>query len=439
MQRKIVLLFFSVVSATSLILLSVSNIYAADNYELLVAQGIQRINEEKYSEALEFLEKALELSPEDPEATYYSAITFSRLNELERAEELFLKILKDDKSATNVYYELGFIYYVKASCAKSNDYLSKFISRSDDESLKNYAGHLIEDCYDTEKADKEEKSYKLNITVGGQYDDNVTIEPENPVKPADRKSDGKIIAYLTTAATLFKKGVISLKADYNFYQSIHFDLNDFNVHYHKITPALEIDISNTIKPTVGYSYEHTLFGGERYSGVNTFFTNLNIKESEYLSTDVIYKYRDLRYEDSELFETNSIRTGYQNTIGVMQDFHINRLSGDVYYFSEHNRADEEYWSFNGYKLGAELVYQIISPMYLTIVGEYSENRYRDDYLGSLEKRFDKMQHYTVVLTYKISRRMNIYFSEDYSINDSNLSDFEYKRNIAGIFLTVAVL
>ncbi len=127
----------------------------AQSYELYTAQGIQKINEEKFDEALELLKKALELSPENPEATYYTAIAYSRLGNYKEAEELFFKTLELDETALNVYLELGRIYYIKSQCDKTAIYLSKFTSRSDNELAKGYAMRLIDNCKEETKEETE--------------------------------------------------------------------------------------------------------------------------------------------------------------------------------------------------------------------------------------------------------------------------------------------
>lgn len=439
MKRKRLYSCFSVFVAILILIFSAAGSYAAENnYELYIAQGMEKINDRQYSEALELLQKALEMAPEDTEAIYYTAIVYTRLGELDKAEELFLKIVNIG-TVPNVNFELGRIYYVKSECDKSGDYLKKFISASDDESLIEYSNNLIKDCSVTDEASEEEK-YRFNITTGIQHDDNVTVEPKNPIVPEDsRKSDGMVLAYLDAGAELFNKGSIKLKVDYSLYHNFHFDLNDYDVLYHKLTPSIEIELTDTVGSTVGYAYEHTVFGGERYSRVNTFFTNINIKEGKDLSTEVIYEYRDLDYDDTDLFASNSIRTGHQNLVGVMQNFKIKEVIANVYYYNDNTSADVDYWASRGYRLGAGFIYQVTEPLYVTVSGQYSEDRYRDDFPGFTEERRDKTQQYSIVLTYSLTDKITIYLTDDYTSNDSNLNTFEYDRNVIGLLLTIALL
>jgi len=428
--------YFRLLLLIVLLFFVISPLHAgAEDYDLYIAQGIEKINQGKMKDALEFLKKALELSPENPEATYYTGVAHSRVGSYKEAEGLFLKTLQLDETALDVYLELGRLYYLTSRCDKAEDSLSLFIERSEDKALTGYATRLIEGC----TGEAEEKPYELNITLGGQYDSNVIIEPENPIVRADKKSDFRAIVYLTAGATPLDGRLIRLNVDYNFYQSLHSDLSDFNVQYHKITPELEIVLSDIIKPSAGYSLEYTLFGGELYGRIHTYYGKVTVKEGEKLSTEAIYEYRDQNYWNSDLYQSNSIRSGYKNTIGIRQNFYLNRLTGDVYYFNDSNKAREDYWAFNGYRTGARLLYKITSPLYVNISGEYNRRKYRDDYPGFQESRLDKMQQYSIGLTYLISKRISISVTENYTINSSNLDIFDYKRSITGIFLRAGVL
>ncbi len=406
----------------------------AEDYELYIAEGIQKINQGRTEDAIVILKKALKLSPESPEAAYYAGIAYSRNGNYKEAEGLFLRALQLDETSANAYLELGRIYYVTSRCDELEELFSEFTDHSENNVLKGKAARLVDGC----RKKAEEKLYRINVSAGSQYDSNVILEPSNPPVTAERKSDIRTVLYVTSGAVLLKDSVIDLTLDYNFYQSLHINLNEFNVQYHKITPALEMTFSDTIRSSAGCSLEYTLLGSDLYSRFRTFYGKFSVRESEKLTADIIYEYGSHKYWDSDIFKTNSIRSGYRNTVGVKQNFYLKRLKGEIYYFSDFNRAKEGYWAFNGQRLGAEVAYRISPPLHINVSGEYSERRYRDDFPGFQEKRLDRMQQYSLRLTYVASDRMNASITESYIVNDSNLGVFDYRRNITGIFLTIGL-
>ncbi len=434
MRRELALLEspVGVLSVVLFLFLFPLHLYAG-THELYLARGIEKMNEGRMEDALRLLEEALRLSPDDPETTYYAGVAHARVGNHGKAEELFLKTLSLDGSAVEAYLELGRLYYVTSRCEKAVEYLSRYTALSEDEPLKEYARRLINGC------GREERPYRLDIYTGLQYDSNVILEPSNPPVEADKKADGRAVFHLKAGAVPLKGDRAALKLDYSFYQSIHFDLNDFNVHYHKIAPAVEVALTEALSLSAGYSLEYTLFGGDRYSRVHTYHGGLALMKGRRCYTEAIYEYRDHKYWDTEIYRTNSERTGYLTSIGLRQNFLSGRLKGKVYLFSDRDRTEREYWDYDGYRFGAEVLYRVSSPLYLSLSGEFNRRRYRDDYPGYGERRLDRMQQYSLALTYLLSGRMSVSVTESYTVNDSNIGIFDYRRSITGVFLRVGVL
>jgi hypothetical protein len=231
---------------------------------------------------------------------------------------------------------LAVFYYLTSRCDKAEEFFSRFIALSKEEEMKRYASDLIKSC----KEEVKEKPYRIGMTIGYQYDSNVMVEPSNPVVREERKSDFRAVFFLDAGATLFKSQVVQLAVDYNFYQSIQMHLNDFNIHYHQIAPRLEIALSDKVIPSVGYSLEYELMGGDLYARVHTYYGEVTVKEGEKLSTEALYEYFDLKYWDSDVFSANSERSGYQNTVGVKQKFYLRSVTGTLYFFGDFGDGGE---------------------------------------------------------------------------------------------------
>ena len=408
----------------------------AEDYELYIAMGIQRLSEGKTEDAIALLEKALQIAPENTEASYYAAIAYSRAGRYKEAEALFSEAMQADGNAVTPYLELGNVYYMTSRCDKAEEFLSRFINLSDNPDLQKYAAGLIETCG---KA-REGRPFRLSVTTGYQYDNNVILEPSNPTdSEEDKKADSRALVYITSGASLWEKGAVKLKVDYNFYQSLHSQLDDYDLHYHKIRPLMEIYLSDMFRPSAGYSLEYIVLGGDRYSRVSTYFGKFATQLNRELSVEAVYEYKDEKYLYSDSFQTNPSRTGFQNTMGIRQIYNLGNLSGEIYSIGDFKRAEKKYWAFNGYRTGAEVDYEIISPLSVIISGEVNIRHYRDDFPGFQKKRFDKMHQFSLMLTYMISERVAVSITDTHIVNDSNLQNYDYKRNIMGIFLTGGLL
>ncbi len=402
--------------------------------DLYIAQGITKVNEGNYKEAIELFNRALVISPNNSEATYYAGLAYARDGQYMKAEGLLLKTLDLDETATDAYLQLGSIYYERSHCDEAEEYLSRYMNLATDVELRNYASGLIESCEEK----KLERPYHINLITGIEQDSNVILEPDNPPDEEERKSDIRGVVYVAAGVTPIKTGNLNLSVDYTLYQSAHAHLSNFNVQYHKIEPHINVTLWDFLTPEAGYSLEYIFFGDEDYSRVHTGYGKLTLQEGKHLATEAVYEYRDNRYWDTELFEENSIRSGFQNTLGLRQHFSFDRLSGNLFFLGDYERTDTKYWDYNGFRTGAELLYSF-SSWYLSLSGEYNERRYRDDFPDFDERRSDEMQLYTVGITYLFSEKAGLTLSESYTINDSNLDIFKYRRNIVGLFLSLGIL
>jgi hypothetical protein len=346
-----------------------------------------------------------------------------------------MKINKEDERAGNVYFELGRLHFTKGNCRKAVSYLTKFKSRTKDASSKNYAIDLIDDCLDRTG----EKPYRVDVTLGYQNDTNVILEPNNPSATADRKDDGRVLGMITAGARLYENDTVNVRADYNLYQSVHFDLSDYDVHYQKISPSIELNVMDSVTTSAGYSLEWMIFDNEEYGVVHMYFAKLNIAESESLSTDGIYEYSDIKYWNTPNFSDNSDRTGRKNSVGVQQNFAQDKLTADIHFFYDDKKAAEDWWAYEGYRVGAAVSYDIIDPLRVNVKADFHDRDHREDFPAYAETRQDRMQQYSISFQYAITEKLTATLSGSYTLNDSNISDYHYERNIVGFMLTYGVI
>lgn len=443
MRKTPDLLTYICLVLSGIIFFSTPLLHASDDYEIYVAKGIQKINKGQYHGAVEMLEKASGLAPDDPEVVYYSAVAYSRTGNYEKAKKLFLRILEDDPSALNAYLEIGRIYYIQSECVKADEYLSNLISLTEDPALKRYAESMIGDCSEKETV-KEERDFDLSITLGGQYDSNVILESDNPsvVTTRERKSDSRLIAYLSAGAKMYEDSTLRLDVDYSLYLSKHTHLDDLNVQYHKISPKIEIlNFPGMIVPMLGYSFEYTQLGSDHYSNRHGVFGGVVIKEGEGFSTDISYKFTKSNLFDSGMYATNSLRTGDEKTVEVAQKFVLKKVRFNINYSMASNEASVGYWDYDSDKAGAEVSYAVTSPVKLnmTFSANHHVNRYKSDYPGFGYSRSDKLNQYNVMLTCLGFKNAAVTLMNSYSTNKSNINLFDYDRNIISLFLTMRVL
>lgn len=89
----------------------------------------------KIQEALEFLEKARDLDPMEKETYYNLGSAYSMLEDYEKAEDSFKKVILINKKDGQVYFHLGNIKFLQDSIEKGVEYYNKAVANGFDEAI----------------------------------------------------------------------------------------------------------------------------------------------------------------------------------------------------------------------------------------------------------------------------------------------------------------
>jgi len=403
---------------------------------ILVAKGIEKIQSRAFDEAIDLLSQALALNPDDPEAHYFMGYACVRLGRYEKAEKYLLTSLEKDPSATEAYFELGVLASHLARCEQAKKYFSLFSDRSTDETLKQAAEDFLKGCG---KGVDQERMFRLNVSLGGQYDTNVILEPSNPQRAGGDKSDFRGLLFLSAGATPLRNEVASIHVDYDLYQSAHTDQNDFNLTYNRLSPTVDFFPMENLEPSVGYVFEHSFLKWDSYGMAHKVFARVRVLEGERFSTTGSYEYANVRYWDTDLFPSNEDRSGHRNTVECRQRFETERVDFDLVGSGDLERARRGFWSYNGFRLGAASGIRLLPSLHLGLDAGYTERRYRADDPTANRGRHDRAFDGTVMITYLLTDKIGITVSNNTTVNDSNISRYKYQRNVTGIFVTVGIL
>jgi len=403
--------------------------------EQLVAQGIKALNEGHPGTALPLLLRAIELSPDNSEATYWAGIAAAHIDQPGQAEALFKKTLALDEDAVAAGLELIRFYSLTGRCDRARELYQEVIEPAQDPGLRNQAATLMHAC----PPPAADRPLHLGVTLGAQYDSNVLLEPSNPPQSAKDKSDLRAIINVAADARLLRNPYATLKGTYGLYQSLHDEISDFNVHQQKVGVDLDLTVSKWLLPSTGYAFRYAFFGGDKYSQLHTYYGKLKFVEPYGLSTELRYEYTDHHYFDTDLFTSNSIRTGTLHAAGITQRISSARGFASVYYFNEWNQAEVDYWDYHGYQLGVKGVFGISESVYLSAGGEFRKNEYQDPFPTSTESRIDEDQLYSIGAHYLLSKKLKVSVTNTYIENRSNLDLFDYRRNIFGLYFTAGIL
>lgn len=303
-------------------------------------------------------------------------------------------------------------------------------------------GAASDDC---RKADediqnfKPQKPWSFNIAVGTQYDSNVILSPDGNLLPSDisRKSDWREVVDITTGYNIISNEKFQWTVGYGVYQSFQNKLSDFNVTSQKFDTTGLATVTPYLKVGLKYYFEYVLMGGDQFNQANNVAPAMVVSPFKKFPTVIEYRYKDSDYKDADHFAGNEERSGNNKMVGLTQ--HLPVLPNLKTYLNiaqDEDNNKQDFLSYRGRKIKAEVHYDLPKEILMTVKGEYYKRDYRgvDPEIG--KKRKDELYAFDVVLSRKLFKKLGLtlnlgYF---YSKNSSNSDAYDYKRSITSLFL-----
>jgi len=403
-------------------------------YEIAIAKAVSKIESEDFDGARSILRDILKTKPDDERATLYLGIAMSRSGHRD-AEGVLKKALLLNPHNPRTNLELGIYYYNRGTLGEARDYFDNTIQLAPDSA---YAKTAVEYL----KLAKEEvvaKRWSVDWSVGGMYDSNVVLgSGDNPLPEGiTRKSDWAAVFYLKGKYNLFSQRKLKGSASYSFYQSFYAKLADFNVTSNKFDVRLAYHVTENLILKGDYWFDYVLVGENTYNYAHNLSPILVIVEGGGYATELHYIYRDAEYKDSDNFQDNSLRTGFNNLFKIMQNVPISDAAIlRVGYSYDVDNAQVDYWSYKGNKGLAELKFRLPYRIFIDISGDYYDKDYDGIYPGTGTERHDKIWTGTFSGTKFLSDRFSLSLGVYYTNNKSNIDFFDYDRIIPSLYVNV---
>lgn len=399
-------------------------------YETAMTKGTFAVETGDYASAIGQFKKALEIKPNDKAALLSLGIAFSRAGDLVKAAEALRGALSIDPSDQRIRYELGIVLFKRGEREAAREHFSAVAELAVDEELKLAAKSRL----DRIAAREGEKKLSLTLQGGLQYDSNVILDPRNPaVPPREKKSDSRAVVTVDGKYSFADRGAFSAEAEYLFYQSLHFNLEDLNIQQHNLGLAARSAVSGKSLIGLSYSFSYSGVGGDHYSTVHAVRPALDMKLSPQSLTKLQLGYESKRFFNSAVFTGNADRTATNIAAGVTHTAMLTGKTGlALGYAYDSDDADADAWDSAGHRGSLRL--QSDTRLFTALVtASFTDRKYDAASSPLTPRRHDQTQEYSVGLSRNIAKTIRLNLSDTYTLNDSNLAQYEYTRNIIGLF------
>ncbi|MFQ5667021.1 MAG: tetratricopeptide repeat protein [Candidatus Binatia bacterium] len=413
--------------------------------------GILNFDAGQYRGAKAWLERARQQGGDRFTAAFFLGLTLYRLGD-DTAAGAYLNEAKADpalRPAAQYYAGLALMRQGKTAAARAE--LSRAAREQPESQLGRTAARYLAgvEARQPPSALRRErrKRWSLYGELGFEYDDNVVIAPsDSEVKAAEgisRQSDGRSVIALGGDYRLLDTDFGSLRAEYDFSQSIHFRLNEFDLQGHRVrleAASRPARVSYGVAATYDfYALNYQSFFQE---GLATPWVALT--EGRNAATQVYYTFR---VRDFFRRPFDPARDAADHALGVRQYLTLgspDRVLSVGYQFDSEDTFASGLGARDFENNGHQVDIGLALPVLSLVRAEFSYTGRLEDYqfLNSRAnfqfRRHDNEHQFGLALTRELTRHLSVSLSYFGVINNSNISAFDYDRNIVSALVRMTL-
>ncbi len=393
--------------------------------------GIVLVKSGTFAEAVPWLERAQRLPSAYPEASLFLGIAQLRLGQPEPALINFERAGHDSALRVPARYYQGVANYHLRRWQEAEEHFTAVVTETPDTPVGREAAEFLARL---RSPDRERPSSLLYADVGFQYDTNVALAPsDNDVQDAvgvSDKGDGRAVITVGGAYIPLRTQRVQLLIGYELYQSLHFDLTEFNLQDHR--PSAEVVVKTDLaRLGFGARYDYYLLDTGSFLQSVHATPWVAIPEGGLGRTELFYR---LRWRDFYKAPFETLRDAYNHSPGMRQFFYLGaperyvalgyrfdredplHEEGNVYAYDGHEVSAGIGWSWP-IDLSGELTYAFRNEDYAV---PRTDNEHRIEF--AVEKGI--IDHVSVVAAY-----FGVF-------NNSTDERFDYNRQIGSLLLRV---
>ena len=291
------------------------------------------------------------------------------------------------------------------------------------------------------------KRWSVYGDLGFEYDSNVVLAPDDgsiqDTRGISDQSDGRAVLGAGGSYRLVDAERVWVAMSYDFSQSLHFSLNEFDLQGHRI----RLDIgskADIVQFGVSGYYDYYLLDFDEYYQQGVGIPWVTLFEGDVAASQLYYRFRSRDFLD-DVFDP--YRDAYNHAFGIRQLVllgAVDRVLGFGYQIDDENPIsdDGDDFQYFGHQVDAYVRFGVLDWFdalagYAIRFDLYDERNSRTGTPPRFGKKREDIDHQ---LTVRVERAITPYLSAAVEylgvFNDSNVAEFEYNRQIvsAGVRL-----
>ena len=402
-----------------------------DLNEAGLALGIALVRTGQYREAADWLQKAQAAPDLDAEASLYLGVAQLRLGNAEAAQRNFERAASRDPSfAAAARYYQGVADLGSGSVDRARSHFESVVATSPDTEVGVEAAQYLRLMREGQLWNAA-RSYDAYGSVGFEYDSNVRLV--DTYLTTGGKADGRGVITAGGRYLLWPGERAQVSVGYDFFQSLHFDLTEYNLQDNRPSVQVLADLGRVRVGLLG-RYDYYLREDDSFLGEASALPWLVVPAGEYGRTEVFYRFRRRDFKQ----QAYSHYTGYNQMPGIDQYVYLGSPARYVvagYQFDYMNPDDSDSpYGYDGHRIRSGIGWDVTDA--LSANAEYAFF-YRTYGVPAPNSRRHDDEHWVVVasdllLGEHVFVTLGYFGTFNSSYQTSNLDDFSYTRHIVSL-------
>jgi len=419
----------------SLFLFSV-NLFAADS--ALNKSAVENLlKQNKSAEAYELISKTIDPASTDPQEWFLLGMAAKKSGHPQEAKKAFEKVLEIDPDAPRVKLELAGICYANGSYDKAKELLLDVKSENPPDGVVQNIDRFLAVI---ERGKQENKSYRIHLSAGMNYDSNVNAGPQSdtvtlfglPFILDDVAKPHEDWAYTLDAGidhVLKVSPSVNWQSSFSLNWKDYFEQNDFDVLMLSASTGPIFSATDKLMiyiPVIGDTYW--------YNDIDDyFFMTVGVAPQLRYALSPKAKFNLMSGAYNRNYKDDDNRDSWINSVAPGFDFTLNkRLTLRTGLSLGWEEAENDVYTNKNWALNSTLFYALSKDLLATLSGSYGKSFYEAKPAMLEDRRKD--EKYSIAFDLRYNYRpwnADIILAASYVDNASNSELYEYDRtNIA---------
>lgn len=275
-----------------------------------------------------------------------------------------------------------------------------------------------------EDAASADNDFEAEISVGVEYDDNITIDS---IDNNSAKGDSLLRINGAIGGQLFESGDTSLSARYSFFQSLHQDLTDFDLQIHGFSGRLKTK-AGKLNLGADYRYDYIRLAGADFLNVHTIGPDVGLLVAKNTYLTVGYQFRTQSFSDPARSERDADRHSLDGKLYFLMGKGRNVTIG---YRASRQLATDDSFSYWGHRFdtGVKLPVELAeAKATFRLRYRYQQKDYSATDLRIGDRRHDKRHTARASLEIPFGKNLQADLEYRFVASNSNLAIVDYTSN-----------